>query len=632
VRTPRPARRALVLLVIASALIAPAAAGADGGPAATATPANGLVDGQVVNVAWSGFDPGTAVYIRLCKRGATTSAQCTLPGANNDSDPSTDQGGGLVRYQVKATNFGKFQCDDTHACDLVVMQNEDDLTGAVHVQVSFAHDPTGCPTATTPPVVGEGSTSAAYTMYGWENAACNLGSHLNVTFTNDNSYDGVSHWTEGGLNTDFAVTGVPLASDQLKQLAAKHRRFSYAPLSLTAVVVAFNIVDQEGNQITHLTLTPKLVAEIAAGQLSTFDCPATVSDDDCRNVYGGDPDLRRLNPGVDFPSGSIQFSIRAEHSATNLAFTSWLTATAPDIWTYGPTTVWPPAAPHQCITCSGGVQGENNATNAVTFPFFYTAQNDYIGILDSTSAAIGDLPVATIVNPGQPETGVAPSAASLQSALSDATTNADGTLTPDYATSNPDSYPIPMLSYAAVPTSKGWPGFTADDGKTLAAFLRYLAGDGQGLLPGGSYPLTDALTAETVATALKIPTSEPVTPGGGGHHHQPTGGGGTTNFGGGGGGQTGGGYHNPGTSHPAGAPKPLPPPVPVAFTTPPATLSSSTSDAMLPSLVLALVALLVGPAVWLRSREPGGGRLRPALSAWRPRRPFRRIDQQEPPE
>ena len=85
---------------------------------------------------------------------------------------------------------------------------------------------------------------------------------------------------------------------------------------------------------------PKILAEVASGQISTFDCPPDVSDSDCRNVYGGDPDIRRLNPGVDFPSGSVQFTIRAEHSATNLAFTSWLKsaqsctdALLPVIWT-----------------------------------------------------------------------------------------------------------------------------------------------------------------------------------------------------------------------------------------------------------------------------------------------------------
>ena len=600
-------------LLAAVALIAPAAASAASGPAATVTPATGLVDGQVVDVAWSGFSPGGVVYIRLCKHGATKKSQCTLPGANNDSDGSTAAGAGVVRYQLKEGPFPGFGCDDTHACDVVVEQGPDQLTGAVRVPVTFARSPTGCPSSTVAPVAGEGSSSAAYTLYRWENAACNLSSHLNVTYTNDNSYDGVSHWMDSSPNANFAVTGVPLASDQAAQLAHEHRTFAYAPLSLTAVVVAFNIVDQQGNQVTHLVLTPKILAEVASGQISTFDCPAGVSDSDCRTLYGGDPDIRRLNPGVAFPSGSVQFTIRAEHSATNLAFTSWLAATAPDIWTYGATSVWPPPDPHQCLTCPGGVQGENNATQALAFPFFYTAQNIYIGVLDSTYAGIGDLPVASIANPGQPDSGVAPSPASLASAVGDASTAPDGTLTPKWDTSNPNSYPLPMLSYAAVPTSKGWPNFTADDGKTLAAFLHYTAGDGQGTLPKGSFPLTAPLAAETNAAAAKIPTSEPVPPGGGG---PPTGtgsGSGTGSFGsggsgtglgsgtgGGGGSGAGGGGSGGGGSY---TPKP---PVAVTFVTPTGQLSSSATGSMVPVLIaLAALGILIGPSIRLFLKDGG---------------------------
>ena len=598
-------------LLAAVMLIAPAAASAGSGPAATVTPADGLVDGQVVDVAWSGFTPDGVVYIRLCKHGATKKSQCTLPGANNDSDGSTSTGAGVVRYQLKEGPFPGFGCDDTHACDVVVESGPDQLTGAVRVPVTFARAPTGCPSSTVAPVAGEGSSSAAYTMYRWENAACNLGSHLNVTYTNDNSYDGVSHWMESNPNANFAVTGVPLDPGQTAQLAHQHRTFAYAPLSLTAVVVAFNIVDQHGNQINHLVLTPKILAEVASGQISTFDCPADVSDADCRNVYGGDPDIRRLNPGVDFPSGSVQFAIRAEHSATNLAFTSWLSANAPDIWTYGATSVWPPPDPHQCITCPGGVQGESNATQALAFPLFYTAQNIYIGVIDSSYAGVGDLPVASIANPGQPDAGVAPTPASLASAVGDATTAPDGTLTPKWDTSNPDSYALPMVSYAAVPTSKGWPNFTADDGRTLAAFLHYTAGDGQRALAEGSYPLTAPLAAETNATAVKIPTSEPVPPGGGG---SPTGGGtgpfgpggGTggggfgTGGGGGGSGGSGGGQGGGGSSYTAK------PPVAVTFVTPTGQLSSSATGSMVPVLIaLAALGILIGPSVRLFFKDGG---------------------------
>ncbi|MDX6548968.1 MAG: phosphate transport system substrate-binding protein [Gaiellales bacterium] len=589
-------------------LIPPMAASADA-PSVTVSPSSGLVDGQVVDVAWSGFSPSNPVYIRVCKRGTASSGECALPGSNNDLVQSSDQGGGVVRYQLVAGRQGLFQCSDTHACDVVVMQNPDDLSGAVRVPFSFAHPPTACPSATVQPVAGEGATSAAYTMYSWENAACLLPSHLNVMFTNDNSFDGLLNWVNSNPNSDFAVTGVPVPSDQATQLASKHRQFAYAPLTLTAVAVAYNIVDQHGHQITHLVLTPHIMAEIATGQLSSFYCPADASDSDCVRLYGSDPEIRRLNPGIDFPTGSVQFSIRAEHSATNLAFTSWLAANTPDLWTYGSAAVWPPPDPNACRACSGGIQGEVNVARSLSFPFGYTDQNVYIGVLDSTYAAINDLPMARLVDPGQPETGVAPNADSIAAAVGAATTNADGTITPDWGTSAADTYPMPLLTYAAVPTSKRWPNFTADDGKTLRDFLNYVsnANGGQQLLPAASYPLTPALVAETTAAAARIPITEPPTGDGGGHNGNGGQSGGNTgggSFGGGGGSGGGGGTSGGGGPTPGAKLSDKTPAPPIAFTNVGAQLSSTTSGSMVPALAaLALIAALIGPTLLLANRR-----------------------------
>jgi ABC-type phosphate transport system substrate-binding protein len=618
----RNKRRTLVGIVMlaALALVPPMAASATG-PSVTVTPSTGLVDGQVVDVSWSGFDPFNSVFVRVCKRGATSANLCDLPSGDNDSVLSSDTGSGVIRYLLPIATFTKFQCSDTHPCDLAVMQDPEDLSTAVRVPFTFAHPPTACPSATVPPVAGEGATSAAYTMYQWENATCSLSSHLNVTYTNDNSFDGLNNWINSNLNSDFAVTGVSMSSDQAQQLAAKHRQFAYAPLTLTAVSVAYNIVDQEGHQITNLVLTPHIMAEIATGQLSTFFCPADASDFDCAHLYGSDPEIRRLNPGIDFPTGSVQFSIRAEHSATNLAFTSWLSATAPDLWTYGSSAVWPPPDPNACLPCPGGIQGENNVARSISFPLGYTPQNVYIGVLDSTYTIVNDLPMAKLVNPGQPETGVAPTADSIAAAIGQATGNTDGTIAPSWGTSAADTYPMPLLTYAAVPTSKGWPNFTASDGKTLAAFLRYAASPGQEQLPGGSYPLPDALDAETSAVAGRIPTSEPAT--GGGHHpgggnHNPGGsaGGGFSNGGGNG---SGGGSPS---SNPSGKIQKPAKPATIAFSNVGASLSSSTPGSMVAALVaLALIGALIGPTLLLANRRQ---LLLSGRSLPRPRMPFRR--------
>jgi ABC-type phosphate transport system substrate-binding protein len=550
-RRPRTFRLVVMVMVAVTALLPMHSASASATPAATVSPEKELVDGQTVNVAWSGFLPDEAVYIRLCARGATSDAKCALPAANPESSFSTPDGTGNIRFRLAAASFGPFSCDESHACDVALLQDPADLGSGVKVPIAFARAPAPCPASTVPPVAGEGASPAAYTSYKWQNAACKLPSHVNVTYTNDNSYDGMTNWVNQNPNADFAVSGVSLPADQAADLSAKHRAFGYAPLTATAVAVAFNIVDRAGHQINHLVLSPKIVAEIATGSISTFACPPGSSDEDCATIYGGDPEIRRLNPGVDFPTGSVHFNIRAEHSASNLAFTSWLSATAPDIWTYGPSPVWPPPFPHQCASCAGGVQGEANTADSVGFPLFYTAQDVYLGVIDSTYAAVKALPVAQLVNPGQPDTGVGPSAASVASALHEAAVNADGTITPKYDTSNPASYPMPLLTYAMVPTSKGWPNFLASDGKNLSAFLRYAVGDGQKILVDGSYPLTHELKAQTRTVAGEIPLTGP--PAGGGHHHHPDGGGTGGGSSGGGGGGSGFGSGGDGSGFGSGS-------------------------------------------------------------------------------
>ena len=632
----RPTRfRLLVMLALAIAAAAaqlPSSAVADTPAMSVAPTTTGLVDGQVVTITWSGFQPQSFIYIRECAHGATSAAkQCVRYGRNPENDLSDAAGGGSLRFLLKATNFGTFSCDDLHACDLVAMQQPNDLTGAVRVPLAFAHSPTACPGSLAAPVGGEGASSAAYTLYAWENAACNTPAHLSVTYTNDNSFDGLSHWVSGFPGTNFGVTGLPLAADQLAQLKAQHRTFRYAPLTATGVGLAFNLVDKEGNQVTSLVLTAHIIAEIATNRLSSLYCPPEVADADCMRIYGADPDIRRLNPNVDFPAGPVNFFINADHSSSNVAFTSWLSATAPDVWTYGTSSVWPPPDPNACRVCSGGVSGENNVMLNGAVPDPYIPQAAYFAVVDSTYAAVGDLPLVRIVNPGQPETGVAPTKDSITAAIADAAANADGTVTPDYATSDPNAYPIPMVSYATVPTSKGWPGFTADDGKTLAAFLRFAvsdAGQSDQVLPPGSYPLPDPLKATTTSAAGQIPTSEPTPtptgggggggsgtfgPGSGGGGFGSGSGGGGFGGGGGSGGSGGGGSHS---GHNAKVPAAIKVPLlPLA-----ATISSPAGATMSRALgLLALIALLVAPIVWLVREGLAGGRL-PSLSGirWRP--------------
>jgi hypothetical protein len=178
-----------------------------------------------------------------------------------------------------------------------------------------------------------------------------------------------------------------------------------------------------------------------------------------------------------------------------------------------------------------------------------------------------------------------------------------------------------MLTYAVVPTNPGWKNFTADDGKTLKAFLEYAAAKGQSDVPAGSFPLPSALDADTKTVAAKIPTSETSPQSSGGHHGQggtpggsgsgsPTGGSGSGAFtgGSGGGASTGtGGTGGTGGTAPGSTThlKKLKPvhKKPLAYSLTAKQLSTPSSSAIVPALAaLALFGLVFGPTVLLFSR------------------------------
>jgi len=565
---------------------------------ATASPNTGLVDYQVVDLSWSGYQSGSSVWFYTCSASATSVSQGCVTTSTDPLESVTGKGGtGIVRYQVRATSFGHFQCDSSDACYIAVLTDPNDLSSGGHATLSFAPPQGPCPGSKGGIVLGEGESSAAYTMYAWEGGACQLPSHPNISYTSDNSYDGMNHFVSG--LAQFAGTGVPLDSGMQSQLKTQNRTYEYAPLTSSALVIAYNIVDASGHQVTNLNLTPEIVAEIANGSLSTFSCPASESDAQC-TANGGDPNIRKLNPGINFPPGSINFFARAEQSSETLEFTSWLTATDPAGWPTGPTQIWPEGV---CQTC--GVQGAGPQALAVGFPQTYQATNIYIGVMDSTWAHVADLPAANIANPGVAH-AVAPTAASVSASLADATANADGTLSLDYTTSDPNAYPMPNLMYGVLPTSVscGKASFSGADGAQLKDFLGYAMGtSGQGNLPSGSYPLPSALVTQTQTAMGKIPTSGGSCGGGG------DGGGG----GGGGGSGTGTGFGT-GTSGvgttttpPPGGPtsgtSPTPTPSPTVFVALGAHLSSPASSSVIPLLAsIAILGLLIGPLILLVSR------------------------------
>lgn len=560
-------------------------------PTIAAQPNSGLEDGQFVVVTFTGFPAGSAYDFRQCIATpvnidtdctaivsdltvvlSKTGAGQTFVPVYSDADSALENQGGT----------DEIVCTNTSPCTLAAMSDPDNLATASLVPITFGQSPGDCPPPGVNGIIGAGASSAYRAIYTWESAVCQAPTDLAVDYALKNSPDGVSAWFEG--ESEFAVTGPwgpgfePVAP---ASTSPPTRTWDYAPLTASSVVLAYRVYDRRGPQITSLTLTPAQIAGTFVG-----------TDDD----WSTDPTITALNPGVQFPTKMVAYA-RADYSEETWTFTSWLSAVAPTVWTFGPQEIFPASLGSTDITGSSKLAFDV-VTNPPTDDF-----SDYgtIGFMDSSTAAFYGLPVVNIKNADGTVTAATP--ATLSKALDDSTLNTDGTITPDY---NPTdgSYPMLLPTYLMAPTND----VTAAVGTSIQQFLNYAVQVGQTTLPAGYVPLTSQMVNVSLAAAKAIPTTPPPTPA---PTPQPTP---TPQV------TVTVPVVAPPTLAPTPAPTPAPSPTPSAVSAPSAAvvtpsllLTSSSSQFVLPVVgIVAVIGLLGGAAAevvgWRRRRQkPGDG-------------------------
>ncbi len=501
--------RILVLAALGAALLAvgsPAAPAGAAGATVTVAPATGLGNGQFVKVSWSGVTPLQVVFFRQCTLHPTSVLRdCT--SIYTDVGFTDGTGSGLLYEHVtvgdvKASGPGTFRCDINHPCSFGLFTDAS-LASGVFTSLAFAPTPDGCPRPSGAAISGGGADESNLAIYQWELNTCKAPSLLGVNYIPANSLDGMANFVSG-LN-DFAVTSLPFSSDQVAQLKHAGRTFTYAPLTTSGLVLAYKVFDQDaahsepGAQVTDLKLTPELVTRIFTGQLTNWHV---------------DSEINALNPGHVFPP-AVRPLVRGDHSAANLLFTSWLTA---DGGSALPSD-WPGASadyPLKYLVQDSGIVGGDKLADAIADPKTQNLNTDYfsvgyMGFIDASQAAYFGLPVAKIENAAGQFVDATPT--TIDAALSHATTNPDGvTVSPNFADTDPNDYPMPIVDYATVPTNKVYSG----RGITMRSFFTYVAGAGQTALPAGYAPLTDAMKTALTAAAATIPQTTAPPPGGGG--------------------------------------------------------------------------------------------------------------------
>ena len=245
----------------------------------------------------------------------------------------------------------------------------------------------------------------------------------------------------------------------------KGKKVLYFPVVIGPVTLAYHLTG-----ISRLDLTAPVIAGIFDGRIKSWNDPAIAAD----------------NPGRSLPQTRITLAVRSDSSGTTANFSKFLVEAASSAWPLGTGSLisWP----------AGSVTGKGN--------------NGVAKIVKSTSGAIGYVDYATAKAFGltyasvQNKEGnfVTPSPTTAAAAASQVSLAPNETFSAVWA-GGTRSYPITYQSWELVYARQP----NANDAKMLRAYIGYLLGAGQELLPQLGYaPLPASIDQQALAQLGKI--------------------------------------------------------------------------------------------------------------------------------
>lgn len=321
-------------------------------------------------------------------------------------------------------------------------------------------------------ISGAGSSAQAAAMEAWRASFESVNSEATVTYDPVGSSGGREQFISGGVQ--FAGSDAYLDDDEIVAAAARcgDGDVIQLPAHISPIAVAFNV-----SGVDTLQLSPQTLARIFTQQIRFWDDPAIADD----------------NPGVSLPRIPVTPVNRADGSGTTKNFTEYLSAAAPDVWTFGAVDDWP-------VSGGTGGQGTSGVVAAV-------GQTDgAIGYADESQ--IGTLPAAAV---GVGDGFVGPSAEAAARII-DASPRVAGrgpfdfALDIDRTTEEDGTYPIVLASYTMACTRYPDP----DEAALVRAFLTFVVSqEGQSVAQqnAGSAPISAASrdNAMTAIAAIEAP-------------------------------------------------------------------------------------------------------------------------------
>lgn len=360
-------------------------------------------------------------------------------------------------------------------------------------------------------VVGSGSTFAKIAIDQWISEVFDRDG-LKVEYRGEGSTSGRTNLVENPASFSWASSDISFEVNEREPSYT----FDYMPLVAGGTAMMYNLIGNNGEKIAGLRLSPKTVAGIFFGKITTWNDAAIRADN---------ADNTRVN--VDnLPPSKITPIYRASGSGTSAVFTGFLavadrnnwqamvdaSAIIPDNASF--TSTWPtPTEAQQACNAGQDTPGCQALGVFANAPQLRTADlvvqqvartQNSIGYAEYAYAEQNNLDSAFIRNiSGR---WILPEARNVAVALKRATRNADGTqnLADVFTSPETEAYPISSYNYAIVPTDASV--LSSGEANTLSRFLLWAITQGQATMAKIGYsPLPRPLVQQGLDVIDSLP-------------------------------------------------------------------------------------------------------------------------------
>ncbi|MBG6214616.1 MAG: phosphate ABC transporter substrate-binding protein PstS [Cryobacterium sp.] len=317
---------------------------------------------------------------------------------------------------------------------------------------------------------GSGASSMAAAQEAWAAGFQTANPDVTVNYAPDGSGAGRKAFFAGGVS--FAGSDSYMSTEELAgtfAACAPDTKAVDLPVYISPIAVIFNV---EG--VTDLNVDSNTLAKIFNGTITSWDDAALVA----------------LNPDASLPSTPITAVRRSDDSGTTKNFTDYLGKTAPDVWTNEASDTFPFTEIEGAKGTSGVVDAVTNGVGTIGY-----ADASQAGELGTAKLKVGEKFVAY--------TSEAAAAVVAGSPLVADRAVDDLALDLNRTTTNPEEYPLVLVSYAIVCNEYA----DAAQGKLVKAYIEYIAsaaGQTVAEKAAGVAPLSSELEANVASVLATV--------------------------------------------------------------------------------------------------------------------------------